>query len=164
MGAIRAAVRAVSKARMAGRGPAPKPAYLRQRTNRKPGAAALPALPARAGARVPELPAGFAWHSLTLGWWKHVWTSPMAGEYLPSDVDGLGRVALLVDAFYREQKPALLAEIRLQESRFGLSPLDRSRLQWEIERGDEADRKLRQRAQPAKRVSGDPRALLRAVK
>lgn len=149
---------------MGGRGPAPKPAQLRQRRNRRPGAATLEA---PAHPRVPRLPDldGYEWHPLTRSWWRNVWRSPMAGEYLDTDRDGLGRLAMLVNQFYVERDPKLLAEIRLQEARFGLSPVDRSRLQWEVERGEEA----RRRRQPATPVSApvddapDPRQLLRAV-
>lgn len=147
---------------MAGRGPAPKPAHLRARTNRKPGAATIEA-PDKP--KVPALPdAGRVWHALTRAWWGRVWTSAMAGQYLPSDVDGLGRLAILVDAFYEKPGPMLLAEIRLQEQRFGLSPLDRSRLQWEIARGEEAEKKRPAAPAPKRTGTHDPRRLLRAVK
>ncbi len=148
---------------MAPRGPAPKPAHLRQRTNKKAGHATLqsPNSP-----EIPEIPNpdGREWHELTLKCWKHAWQSPMASQWLETDVDALGRVALLWDQFYEKPSAGVMAEIRLQEQRFGLSPLDRSRLQWEVNRGDEADRKLRQRVQPSAKVSGDPRRLLQAVK
>lgn len=86
----------------------------------------------------------------------------MAGEYLPSDVDGLGRLAILVDEFYKTLDPKLMTEIRQQEARFGLSPVDRSRLQWEVAKGEEADRRRtpKQREQSA---GDDPREVLRAV-
>lgn len=145
-------------------GPPPKPAHLRQRTNRKAGAASIHA-PAKP--QVPKLPkvSDDGWHALTVGWWKNVWTSAMAGEYLPSDVDGLVRLAMLVDAFYRKPGPMLLAEIRLQESRFGLSPLDRSRLQWEVAKGEEAERKRKPQASAPRRTgTSDPRAILSVVK
>jgi hypothetical protein len=146
-------------------GPAPKPAHLRQRTNKKAGAASLEA-PANAKApQLPQLGEAHAWHPLTSGWWQRVWASPMAGEYLPSDIDGLVRLAMLVNEFYLEPKPTLLAEIRLQESRFGLSPLDRSRLQWEISKGEDAERKRKPPAPPARRTgTNDPRAILSVVK
>lgn len=140
-------------------GPAPKPAHLRQRTNQKAGSATIQAL---ASPKVPTLPNPDKrkWHKLTKGWWKRVWASAMASQYLPTDVDGLARLALLVDAYYQKPGTTLLAEIRLQESRFGLSPLDRSRLQWEIRRAEDVE-PTRPRA---KRPTTDPRALLMAVK
>lgn len=115
--------------------------------------------------KIPAIPNPDArvWHPLTLAAWTHAWESPMASQWLKTDVDALGRLALAWDALYNGVLSAL-PEIRLQEQRFGLSPLDRSRLQWEVERGDSADRKRQQREEPAKRVSGDPRALLKAVK
>jgi hypothetical protein len=94
----------------------------------------------------------------------------MAGEYLETDIDGLGRLALIVDDFHKAEDPKaridLMREIRLQEARFGLSPVDRSRLQWEIAKGDEASRR-RQPQRPAESSQdsvGDPRQVLRAVK
>lgn len=148
---------------MAGCGPPPKPAHLRQRTNRKSSAMELPS-GSPGFAEVPEIPRPDAtaepWHPLTVSWWTHVWTSPMASQYLPTDVDGLGRVAMLVDKFYKTGNALLMAEIRLQEARFGLSPLDRSRLQWEIAKADEAVRKR----PPVDTKRRDPRQVLRAVK
>jgi hypothetical protein len=77
-------------------------------------------------------------------------------------VDGLGRLAILWDEFYKEPKATMLAEIRLQEQRFGLSPLDRTRLQWEINKADESERR---KPKPIVKRSGtDPRAILMAVK
>ena len=85
---------------MAGRGPAPKPAHLRQRRNRKAGSAHLEAATVSA---VPELPNpdGRVWHSLTLRAWEHAWASPMATQWLETDVDALGRLALFWDDFYK---------------------------------------------------------------
>jgi hypothetical protein len=102
------------------------------------------------------------WHPCTIAWWNRVWQSPMADQYLPSDQDGLLRLALLVDSYYKTPLPAYLAEIRLQESRFGLSPLDRSRLQWEMSR---ADASVKPRFPSRRRaLRDDPRKLLMAVK
>ena len=147
---------------MAGMGPAPKPSHIRQRTNKKSGANTLemPVNP-----EVPVIPNhdGRTWHKLTTKAWNHAWSSPMASQWLLTDVDALGRLALLWDEFYKEPSTKILAEIRLQESRFGLSPLDRSRLQWEVNRGDEAERRIQQRAQP-RRTGTDPRAILMSVK
>ncbi len=149
---------------MAGRGPAPKASPLRQRRNHKAGAATLEA-PERP--RIPRLPNpdGREWHTLTRAWWRNVWKSPMASEYLDTDVDGLARLALLIDAFYQRGDPKLMAEIRLQEARFGLSPVDRSRLQWEVAKGEEASTR-RRRSAPASLPNDqrpDPRQVLKVV-
>lgn len=146
---------------MAGIGPAPKPAHLRQRTNQKAGSAMLE-MPASSKVPVIPNPDGRTWHPLTVQGWKHAWGSPMASQWLKTDEDALGRLALLWDAFYQKPNATILAEIRLQEQRFGLSPLDRSRLQWEVSRAEEAEQK---RPKPALRRTGtDPRNGLMAVK
>lgn len=148
---------------MAGRGPAPKPSNLRQRTNRKFGGATIFAPDSPTIPKIPN-PDARRWHKLTLAAWAHAWTSPMAGQWLLTDIDGLGRVALLWDQYYKSPGDSkVMAEIRLQEQRFGLSPLDRSRLQWEVNRAEEAEHK---RPSPQTRRTGtsDPRMVLMAVK
>src|SRR5688572_20910770 len=116
---------------MAGRGPAPKPANLRQRTNKKAGFAQL-AAPIRPNVPTIPNPDGRTWHPLTLQEWDRAWQSPMASQWLPTDTDALGRLALLWDEFNNRPNVDTLKEIRLQSALFGLSPLDRSRLQWEV--------------------------------
>lgn len=155
---------------MAGRGPAPKPAHMRQRRNKKAGATTL--VEPTGEVKVPTLPnpkpGEWKWHRLTRAWWRNVFKSPMASEYLDTDVDGLARLAIIVDLFYKTADPRLLAEIRLQEARFGLSPVDRSRLQWEIEKGEEAERRRRPKqlntVQEDEDKQVDPRNVLRRVK
>lgn len=158
---------------MAGRGPAPKPEQLRQRRNRKPGAATLPKTTDR---KVPPLPSlrvpdpaepgktvRYPWHTLTRKWWRRIWTSPMASQWLDTDVDGLGRLALLVDRYYQGDL-SLASEIRLQEARWGLTPVDRQRLQWTVER-PESGPGQEQRPQPQRPAhSKDPRGILGVVK
>jgi hypothetical protein len=142
---------------VAGRGPAPKPAHLRQRTNHKAGGVTLTA---RAASRTPTIPNPDRrkWHRLTLIAWQHVWASPMASQWLETDVDALGRVALLWDQYYKTPSDAkVMAEIRLQEQRFGLSPLDRSRLQWEVSPAEPAEPK---RPPAPRRTGNDPRKIL----
>lgn len=118
----------------------------------------------------PELPP-HSWHPMTLAWWRDLWASPMAPEYDDSDRHGLFKLAMLQNDFWsadsaRERKEAS-AEIRLQEQRFGLSPIDRRRLQWEIEKTEAAveqgsKRRGSTRA-PSKSGGTDPRAVLRAL-
>jgi hypothetical protein len=119
----------------------------------------------------PELPVR-EWHPQTLEWWADVWASPMAPEYDESDRHGLFALALLVDDFWTaesaRERAALSAEIRLQRQCFGLSPIDRRRLQWEIERTEEAQDKGRKRRTKPTGAKGeepkaDPRAVLRSV-
>jgi hypothetical protein len=144
-------------------GPPPKPAHLRARTNRKAGAAVLETIE---DLDIPEIPNpdGRVWHELTVKSWREAWESPMASQWPNSDVNPLGRLALLWDDFYKKPGGSVLAaEIRLQEQRFGLTPLDRSRLQWEVLRTEAAEHQ-QQRRQPFKRPDVDPRTALMAVK
>ncbi len=147
---------------MGGHGFPPKPAALRQRRNKSSGGARLETdeQPRR---RPPDLgphPLGTAqhWHHRTREWWRKIWASPMAAEVLRADEDGLFMLATLVDQFWHEPSKELAAEIRLQRQAFGLSPVDRQRLRWEVARGDKAERA---RSMPP-RLDGprDPRSVL----
>jgi hypothetical protein len=74
----------------------------------------------------------------TQAWWRTLWASPMAGLYIDADVPGLTRLARLLDQIERgDMTAALWAEVRQLEDRFGLSPVARRRLQWEVSFGDE---------------------------
>jgi hypothetical protein len=154
-------------------GPLPKRAATRQRRNKSATSAKLQK-PDASSVVVPPLPEateGTSWHPLTLRWWSDTWHSPMAPEFDESDVHGLFILATLVDAFWYEPNAALAAEIRLQRQCFGLTPIDRRRLQWEIERAEEAQEKGRKRSQPASPATGkgarkaqaDPRKRLSVV-
>lgn len=143
-------------------GPPPKPAHLRQRTNKKVSHATLE-MPTTSDVPTIPNPDERNWHPLTVTAWDHAWQSPMASQWLETDVDALGRLAVLWDDFYKKPCKLVLAEIRLQEQRFGLSPLDRSRLQWEVTRAEQAERS-KQQPKGSKRSSVDPRSFLSAVK
>lgn len=146
----------------------PKPPATRQRRNRSSTAATLKRVP---GLKAPDLPERErGWHELTRTWWADVWASPMAPEYDDSDRHGLFMLADLVDAYWQEESPrgraVLAGEIRLQRQCFGLTPIDRRRLQWEVERTDEAqDRGRRRRTASAtgKQSKDDPRVVLQGV-
>jgi tRNA U34 5-methylaminomethyl-2-thiouridine-forming methyltransferase MnmC len=116
-------------------------------------------LTADARVKAPPLPKGHDWHPATVAWWRDVWASPMAPEYHESDVHGLYILAMLVDGFWTSPSQALAAEIRLQRQCFGLTPIDRRRLQWEIERTDEAQEKgRRRRTSPSDSTPAEPAA------
>jgi hypothetical protein len=139
----------------------PKEPSTRRRPNKRQtfGARTLAQVPKSA---TPPLPEGRVWHPMTVAWWGDVWGSPMSAEYDTSDRNGLYLLAVLVDAFWCDPSKELAAEIRLQRQCFGLTPLDRRRLQWEIERGEQAEQKRAARAAPSTpRAKGksDPRRL-----
>ena len=84
----------------------------------------------------------------------------MAAAYLPPDVHGLARLAVLVDLFWQEPSVALAAEIRQQEALYGLNPISRRRLQWDVARPQEAPQRS---AAPAPSADRDPRNVLRVL-
>jgi len=144
-------------------GPTPKNPATKQRRNRSATRAVLPAeiSPRK---RAPSLPADREWQRLTRRWWRDVWSSPMAAQYVRADVHALFRLAVLIDAFWSEPSTKLASEIRLQQQAFGLTPLDRSRLEWSIEQTEQArDRRDRQRSKRAIIIDHDedPRKLLK---
>lgn len=156
------------------KGPVPKPPNQRQRRNRTPGAGRLPTASSMADAPIPPLPAREGgWRPEVLEWWASVWRSPMASQYLDADVKG--GLYLLADLhqarWLNRDDPKLLLQlvkaIERQEPRFGLSPLERMRLGWEVEREESAERPARPAAagrEPrAPRAAVDPRELLKAV-
>lgn len=142
--------------------PAPKHASVRARRNKTSTAATLSVVH---DLKAPGLPSSRDWHEMTRAWWTDIWASPMAPEFDDSDKHGLFMLAVLVDEFWSEPTTALAAEIRLQGQRFGLSPIDRRRLQWEIERTEDAKDKGQKRRSAAKPAAGgsDPRSTLRAL-
>ena len=136
--------------------PIPKPPGARRRRNKGPEPVTLPA---SSGRRRPPLPPLRQWHPETLAWWREVWHSPMASEFVPVDRYTLYRLAMLVDEFHREPDPKLAAEIRATEDRFGLSPVSRRRLAWQIGTDDPATTPTRATSPGGE----DPRNLLRIV-
>lgn len=126
--------------------PGPAPKRKPARRNRTATAATLRVVH---DVEAPDLPESTMWHRQTLEWWEDIWSSPMAPEFDSSDRHGLFSLAMLVNDFWMadsaSDRAKLSAEIRLQRQCFGLTPIDRRRLQWEIERTDEAQDKGRKR-------------------
>ena len=93
-----------------------------------------------------------------------MWHSPMAAEFLEADRHALVRLAVLIDAFWNEPSKELAAEIRLEQQAFGLTPIDRRRLQWAMkpDRENDSDRRvISHQAEPDDEA--DPRKLLQWV-
>lgn len=148
-------------------GPAPKHPSTRARNNKTTTNAVLTA---EHDVKAPPLPKGVDWHAMTKSWWKDIWASPMAPEFDQSDNHGLFQLAVITNDFWNAETPgqrtALAAEMRQQAVRFGLSPIDRRRLQWEIVKTDEAmERGAAKKPDPKPAPTGaaDPRNVLRAV-
>lgn len=122
---------------MAGPGRPPKPASQRRRRNIAPPTTKLPAT---GGREVPPFPLAEACEA-TRDWWRRIWESPMAAVWLDADIPALWRLAQLVEWVNRgtTTDTKLLAEIRQIEDRFGLSPLARRRLQYEVDQAAAAE-------------------------
>lgn len=80
------------------------------------------------------------WRPATLAWWDTIWASPIAGEWVDADVPGLLMLAVLVDEFATTGSREVHAELRMASREFGLSPLSRRTLQWEVKRVEAASR------------------------
>jgi len=93
------------------------------------------------------------WHVMTVAWWTTIWASPMVAEWVDADVPGLIALAILWDGFYRTGDPRTHAEARMATREFGLSPLSRRQLQWEVKRLAPPAGKAKQGA-PRRRRSG----------
>lgn len=140
-------------------GPPPKPAAQRRRRNAAPAVTKLPAgKPAR---KAPTLPGAAKLQKSTRDWWATVWASPMAAVWLDADVPALVRLAMLIDTVATgDASVMVLAEIRQLEDRFGLSPLARRRLQWELEqagageRGGASDAEAKKARERFERIAG----------
>jgi hypothetical protein len=107
--------------------------------------------------RAPKLPSR-QWHPEARRWWKDIWASPMAPEFLDADQHALIRLAVLISDYWEAETPTarkeLASEIRLQQQAFGLTPFDRRRLQWEVEKAEGAKAKGSRRRQ--KQPAGNP--------
>lgn len=157
---------------MAGRGPAPKPAELRQRANPRMPGRRLPTEEQSASREVPGLPSrpDGGWHPMVEEWWAGAWRSPMASEWLDSDMHGgLYLLADLYEARWLarddpKELRELSKEIRTLSAEFGLTPMTRRRLQWEVEKGEQAAERTETRRKtktPARKPRPDHRSVLK---
>jgi len=146
----------------------PKDPNLKQRRNKEKSAGTF--VDDNPITDIPELPKRRRkWRVETLAWWADVWSSPMRDEYINADTHGLFVLADLIDAYWRASSAghptaSLATEIRLQRQCFGLTPIDRRRLQWEIQRGEEAESKRAPKKPVAVPDAEDPRKTLKSVK
>ena len=98
---------------------------------------------------IPDLPPRRIWQPETVERWESVHTSPMAAEFTPADLYSLFDLAELWDDFLlaadADERIKISKEIRIKGQSFGLTPLDRRRLSWEIEKGELAEQQTRAR-------------------
>lgn len=158
--------------------PAPKHPGARARRNKSSTASVL-TTPEAGDVEIPGLPPhpkvddGIDWHPSAVKMWNNLWASPMAAEYVDADIDQMYILIRMVDRFWSTDSMTgmkdLAAEIRLSGQRFGISPLDRRRLEWQVEQTEEAKDRGQKRRGPVDPPvappsgSADPRAILRSV-
>lgn len=152
----------------------PKPPELLQRRNKHTTKATLPSVEESAKNDVPDLPKRegiIPWHPRVAEWWRTVWKSPMAQEWMASDVSGvLVRAAELWQDFWMANEAAmrerLSKALSALETELGLTPIARRRLQWEVEKGDQAAERTTRRRQSrelSETSKKDPRDVLKVV-
>jgi len=145
-------------------GPLPKAPELRQRRNVSATRRALPAeTGVRRKPRLPSHPSKREWHEMARRWWADVWASPMSYEFLTGDHPALFRLVVLVDTYWTTLELDVAREIRLMEREFGLTPLSRRRLEWNVAQAEESKDKLAERRVRGAKVidqAHDPRMLL----
>jgi len=145
-------------------GPLPKKVENRQHRIKKTSRATLvdDAAPITKAPQLPDNPSGEDWHDMTVQFWQDLWLSPMTSEYIRADIHGLLRLLVLVDMFWRKPTVSLSGEIRLMGQLFGLSPIDRRRLEWQVVNSEDAkDKHNQRRGRQATTIdSSDPRLIL----
>ena len=141
--------------------PIPKPAAVRQRRNKAVTRSLLPAVPMTLSHQLPERSDGEAWRQEAIDLWRLAWASPMAAEFMDSDVPGLLLIADLTHRYWTTGNFKVAAELRLQRREYGLAPLARRSLQWEVAKVKEAVTRAQEPTKP--RVVKDPRSVLHSV-
>lgn len=145
------------------RGRYPKAPELRQRRNKATTRATLEAVTEeeqrRRAPSLPPEPKGREWHPEVRRWWRNLWASPMASQYLDTDIDKLRKIAVLHNDFWYRPKITTFEAINRAEAMFGLTPMDRKRLEWQIEQVEQATKRRPTRTLP----QDDPRKLFSVV-
>lgn len=118
---------------------------------------------------LPKLPDDVKWHPQVVEWWKATWTSEMREQWAAADLHLLYLAAKLQQTFWNpatevKDMKAIAGELRLIFAHFGLSPMARKSLEWELPK-DEPKTTPAPRKRAAKKVAppADPRARFRVV-
>lgn len=118
----------------------PMPKHYEEREFRRKGADGI----VKTGVEQVETP----WHPMSIDWWNDIWPSPMAKQWHSSDIHGLYMLLYLMDSFYRSPNVKDHSEIRLARMPYGLTPLDRRRLEWTLANTKTAEKKANAAAPP----------------
>lgn len=116
---------------MGARGPAPKDPSERVRRN-KPN---VTTVAADGRLRGPALPNWLdePWHPATVSWWHDLRREPQSRTWTKSDWAVLIDTALMHHMMWAKGRWDFVAEVRLREGKFGLTPKDRQDMGIKIE-------------------------------
>lgn len=147
-------------------GPTAKDPTLRGRRNRTATRATL-SKPDGDTAEKPKLPGSIDWYPEVAAWWDDLWTSEPRKEWIDVDTHLLYVAARLYQMMLDpDTKPtaakALAGEYRQILVQFGLTPMARRTLQWEVLRV-EGEKRARKAASgsPATAAKSGPKAAAR---
>ncbi|MFE7113927.1 hypothetical protein ACFU99_00660 [Streptomyces sp. NPDC057654] len=120
---------------MAGRGVPPKDNPVRRNKH------ASASLSGQGASIIPELEDAERYLPQVREWWETWRYSAQAEEFLPTDVQRLKTLVLLVQRIYEMEGADLkaYAELRQQESLLGATVLDRQRLRMKVKKTPERD-------------------------
>lgn len=100
------------------------------------------------------------WNPAVTAWWHDIWSSPMSAEFHESDVHGLYLACFYLHTtlspwIKMSDRLAAASKYEAAIRNFGLNPMSRRSLQWEIAKVDEAhERASRRGGTPRKDVPG----------
>lgn len=119
---------------------------------------------------VPKLPSTIDWYSDVEAWWADLWGSEPRDEWIDADLHLLFVAARLYQMMLDPETKVTAAkacagEFRQIMTQFGLTPMARRTLQWEIEKPEDTGKNTPAKKAPAKRAAkkADPRAKFRVV-
>jgi hypothetical protein len=118
----------------------PMPKHYEEKPFKRKGADGI----VKSGVETVETP----WHPMAVAWWNDIWPSPMAKQWHSSDIHGLYALLYLYDMFFRNPNEKTHGEIRLARMPYGLTPLDRRRLEWTLANTKSAENKANKAAPP----------------
>ena len=109
------------------------------------------------------------WNGAVVRWWQEIWSSPMSSEFTESDMHGLYLGCTYLHQMLNPlnkatEKTAYAMRFEGVQKNFGLNPMARRSLQWEIARGEEAVAKTAKRkTQKESDVADEKRAQIHVL-
>lgn len=89
------------------------------------------------------------WNPAVVRWWRAIWSSPMAGEFVESDIHGLylGCYYLheALNPFYKPgERNGMAKSFENVQKNYGLTPSARETLRWQVAQGTAAQNRTDQ--------------------